>query len=353
MRSYALVEFGKPFEAIDREDPTPTGTEVVVRVRRSGVCHSDVHIWEGFFDYGDGQKFKMEDRGMKLPHTLGHEILGEVVAAGPDAPDAPIGKTMLVHPWIGCGECSACEEGQENLCAKMAALGVVRPGGFATHVIVPHPKFLVDIGDVDPTIAAPYACSGVTVYTALKKLKPIRDDEWLAIMGAGGLGLAAITIAKAMGFKNVISVDMGQEKLSAAVDMGADKTIDVREAGDNAQKELRDAAEGKLMAVLDTVGMEATANLGFNTLTKAGKYVIVGLHGGTFKSPLPKLPQLALTVAGSYVGSCNDLKELMELVKAGKVKSVPITERPLEKAYDTVIDLLEGNVVGRVVLTTE
>ena len=352
MKSYALVQWGKPFELIEREDPTPQGREVLVRVRRSGVCHSDVHIWEGYFDYGDGEKFHMEDRGMKLPHTLGHEILGEVVAAGPEVEDAPIGKTMLVHPWIGCGKCAFCLEGRDNECSKMQALGVARDGGFATHVIVPDAKYLVDIGDVDPTVAAPYACSGVTVYSALKKALPIRDDEWLAIMGAGGLGLAAITIAKAMGFKNVISVDMGQEKLAAAVDMGADETLDVREEAD-ALKALRQKSQGKLLAVLDTVGAEPTARLGFDGLAKTGRYVIVGLHGGTFKAPLPKLPQLALTVRGSYVGSCDELRELMELVKAGKVKSVPITERPLEKAYDTVMDLAEGNIVGRVVLTTE
>lgn len=352
MKSYSLVEYGKPFEMIERDDPTPTGTEVLVRIRRSGVCHSDVHIWEGYFDYGDGEKFKMSDRGMKLPHTLGHEILGEVVSAGPDAQDAPIGETMLVHPWIGCGECDACLEERENDCLKMQALGVGRDGGFATHVIVPHPKFLVEIGDVDPSVAAPYACSGVTVYAALKKLLPIRDDEWLAVMGAGGLGLAAITIAKAMGFKNVISVDMGQEKMAAAVDMGADETLDVRDESDPLTA-LRKLAKGKLMSVLDTVGVEPTANLGFNALTKTGRYVIVGLHGGQFKAPLPKLPQMALTVRGSYVGSSRDLKELMAMVRDGKVKTVPITERPLEKAFDTVIDLHEGNIVGRVVLTTE
>ena len=122
MKSYCVVEWHKPFEMIEREDPTPTGREVVVRVRRSGVCHSDVHIWEGYFDYGDGQKFRMEDRGMKLPHTLGHEILGEVIAAGPDVENPPIGQTMLVHPWIGCGECRACTEERENDCEKMQAL---------------------------------------------------------------------------------------------------------------------------------------------------------------------------------------------------------------------------------------
>ena len=130
--SYDLVEFDKPLQANQRPMPTPTGTEVLVRVRRSGVCHSDLHIQEGFFDLGEEGKLTMAGRGMKLPQALGHEILGEVVAAGPDAPDAPIGQTMLVHPWIGCmkEDCLACSSGHENDCAQMRSLGVARDGGY-------------------------------------------------------------------------------------------------------------------------------------------------------------------------------------------------------------------------------
>ena len=114
--SYDLVEFGKPLVAREREIPEPTGTQVLLRVRRSGVCHSDIHIAEGFFDLGEEGRFYMASRGMKLPMALGHEILGEIVATGPDAEGAEIGRTMLVHPWIGCGECLACNDGRENEC---------------------------------------------------------------------------------------------------------------------------------------------------------------------------------------------------------------------------------------------
>ncbi|MEM7423531.1 MAG: alcohol dehydrogenase catalytic domain-containing protein, partial [Pseudomonadota bacterium] len=129
--SYDLVEFDKPLVAQQRPMPVPTGTECLIRVRRSGVCHSDIHIQEGFFDLGEEGRLDMAARGMKLPQALGHEILGEVVAAGPDAEDAPIGRTMLVHPWIGCmqPDCIACMNDRENDCMRMRALGVVRDGG--------------------------------------------------------------------------------------------------------------------------------------------------------------------------------------------------------------------------------
>ena len=91
MKRYALVEFGKPLQEIESPDPVPTGTEVLIRVRRSGVCHSDLHIADGFFDMGEGKKMDVGPR-MTLPQALGHEILGEVIAAGPQAVDAPIGK---------------------------------------------------------------------------------------------------------------------------------------------------------------------------------------------------------------------------------------------------------------------
>lgn len=351
MRSYQLVQPGKPFEAVEREDPTPTGTEVLVRVTHAGVCHSDIHISDGYFDLGGGKKLDIVARGQRLPVTLGHEVLGEVIAAGPDAKDAPIGKTMLVHPWLGCGECSACKAEQENHCPTMRSIGIFRDGGYATHCLVPHPKYLVDIGDVDPTIATPYSCSGVTVYSALKKAMPVLDSEWLAIFGAGGLGLSAVAIAKGMGVKNVISVDIDDEKLEAAKGVGADAVLNSKTA-ENPVAELQKIAGGELRAVVDTVGGEATSSVGIGAVRKGGRYVIVGLYGGELTISLPTIPMRALSILGSYVGSLGELKELMELVKAGKVKPIPMETRPLEAAYDTLQDLKAGRITGRVVLTS-
>lgn len=350
MRSYTLMEPGKPFQTIDKPDPTPTGTEVLLKVTRAGVCHSDIHISDGYFDLGGGKVLNIVDRGQKFPITLGHEVLGVVVALGPDARGVEVGQTLLVHPWLGCGECPACKAEQENHCPTMRSIGIFRDGGYATHCMVPNPKYLVDIGDVDPTVATPYSCSGVTVYSALKKALPVGDGEWLAVMGAGGLGLSAVTIAKAMGVKNVVSVDIDDDKLEAAKGMGASAVLNPRTAG-NAVAELQKIAGGELRAVVDTVGGEATSGLGIAAIRKGGRYVIVGLYGGQMTISLPTIPMRAISILGSYVGSLGELKELMALVKTGKVKPIPIETRPVEAAYQTLQDLKAGKIVGRVVLT--
>ena len=252
MKRYALVEFGKPLQEIESPDPIPTGTEVLIRVRRSGVCHSDLHLADGYFDMGEGNKMDVGPR-MTLPQALGHEILGEVVAAGPQAVDAPIGKTMLVHPWIGCGECRACLNERENDCSNMNSLGVFRDGGYATHVLVDHPKFLVDVDGLDLDHVTPLACSGVTVYNALRTALPIEDDEWLCVMGAGGLGLNAVSIAKAMGANHIVSVDLDNDALAAAKKMGADAVVNPTDTAD-VVAEVQALTGNQLLAVVDTVG---------------------------------------------------------------------------------------------------
>ena len=352
MRSYALVEFGEPFQAIERPDPTPQGMEVLLRVRRAGVCHSDVHIRHGYFDMGDGVKFHMADRGMKPPITLGHEVFGEIVAVGDavrDSDDAPIGASRLLFPWLGCGACARCDDERDNDCMAMRAIGVLQDGGYATHVLAPHSKYLVDIGDLDPNVATPYACSGLTVFSALKKAAPIADDEWLAIFGAGGLGLTAIAIAKAMGVAQVVAIDIDQAKLDAARAIGANAAM----TSDEGRERLAAITGGALVGTVDTVGTPSTAALAIGATTKTGRYVSVGLHGGAAKLSMPYLAQRALTVRGSYVGSLGELKELIALAKTGAIKPIPVSTRPLEEASRTLDDLEAGKIVGRVVLTTE
>lgn len=349
--SYDLVEFGAPLEARDRPMPEPEGTQVLLRIRRSGVCHSDLHIADGYFDLGEEGQLRMADRGMKLPMALGHEMVGEVVAVGGDAKDSIVGKTMMIFPWIGCGVCIACDEGRENDCTTMRALGVARDGGYATHVLTDHPKFLIDVDDMDLDIIAPYACSGLTVYTALKKVGAMRDGEWLAVMGVGGLGLNGIAIARAMGFQKIVAIDVDDTKLKAATEMGADAVLNA--SAEDAVQALRNVTGAQLMGVLDTVGAPTTSRLAVHVLAKTGRYVVVGLYGGDFKMPLPWLPQKSLTVRGSYVGNCKDLRDLVGLVRAGKVKQIPIEIRPLASANETLDDLRAGRITGRVVLNAD
>jgi len=349
MKAYQITAFAQPIEARDIPMPEPTGTQVLVKVSHAGVCHSDLHISDGYYDLGEDSRLELGERGVDLPRTLGHEILGQIVSGGPDAGDLDVGARVLVHPWLGCGECAICRSGSENLCMKPASLGVFSDGGYADYCLVPHARYLIGIGDLDPAVATPYSCSGVTVFSALSKALPVGDDEWLVIMGAGGLGLNAVAIAKAMGVANVLSVDLDTAKLDAAREMGADAALNSTDA--DAMDQLRKLTGGAPKAVVDTVGAEATSQLAIGALAKGGRYVIVGLYGGSLTLPLVTLPLRAISVAGSYTGNLQELKDLIALARAGKVKPLPTETRDMSKVKETLEDLRAGKIVGRVVLT--
>src|SRR6185295_12138644 len=174
MISYDIIEHGKPLQKVLKETPKPAGTEVLVRITRSGVCHSDLHIWDGYFDLGGGKRFYVKDRGCVPPFTLGHEPFGIVEDFGASVSriDKKLrrGQKRIVFPWIGCGKCARCKDEQDNMCTAMRTIGVVLPGAYSSHLLVPHPKYLVDAGGVDESFAATLACSGVTAYSAVRKL---------------------------------------------------------------------------------------------------------------------------------------------------------------------------------------
>ena len=189
MKCYCVVNFRQPLEEMNPPTPTPQGTQVLLKVRAAGVCHSDIHLWEGGYDLGQGRTLSLKDRGVSLPLTMGHETVGAVVAAGPEAQGLAPDRNYLVYPWIGCGKCAPCLAGMENHCSAPACLGVHRAGGYADHILVPHPRYLIDIGDLDPAQIAPYACSGLTTYAALKKIgADVYREHPVVIFGAGGLG---------------------------------------------------------------------------------------------------------------------------------------------------------------------
>ena len=163
MIAYPVEAFGKPLAQALRETPQPQGTEVLLKVGHCGVCHSDLHLHDGYYDLGDGQKLDVS-KGMNLPRVMGHEIAGTVVALGPDAKGIHIGDKRVVYPWLGCGECSTCTRGDQHLCPWPQAIGVHRDGGFADHVLVRNAEGLVDYGRVPEAQACTYACAGVTAF---------------------------------------------------------------------------------------------------------------------------------------------------------------------------------------------
>jgi D-arabinose 1-dehydrogenase-like Zn-dependent alcohol dehydrogenase len=347
MLSWDIVEHGKPLQQAVKETPKPQGSEVLMRVTRSGVCHSDLHIWDGYFDLGGGKRFYVKERGCVPPFTLGHEPFGVVEALGPKARGVNVGQKKLIYPWIGCGKCAVCKAGQDNYCVSGTRfLGVNRPGAYSTHVIVPDAKYLLDASGIDDSFAATLACSAVTAYSAANKLPKIGKGDSLAVLGCGGLGLIGISILKARGVANIVGCDIDDAKLASARKLGAKKIVNTRSP--DALRELQGIA-----AAVDFVGSPATAGLGIAALRKGGRYVICGLYGGELVHPLPPIAQRAIGIVGSYVGSLQELKEVVALAKQRKLRPSPITTRPANEANAALEDLKAGKVLGRVVLDFE
>src|SRR5579864_8618810 len=328
MKSFRVAEFNAPLREMDEPTPQPSGTQVLLKVKAAGVCHSDLHIWEGGYELGHGRKpLSLKDRGVSLPRTMGHETVGEIVAFGPDVKETDkgglkVGDVALVYPWLGCGQCATCLAGDENMCLKPQSLGVYCDGGYADHMTVRHPKYLLNLKGLDPVTAAPYACSGVTTYSALKKVEKDFGTP-IVIFGAGGLGLMALSLLKAMGGRGAIVVDIDARKREAAEKAGALASVDGN--APDALAQLTQKAGEPIRAVIDLVGNAKTTQLGFDCLTKGGKLIIVGLFGGGATFALPLIPIKAVTIQGSYVGNLRETAEL--------------------------IDLKEGRLVGRAILT--
>ena len=349
MRSFQICTCGEPLQCNEQPTPKPAGTEVLLKVLAAGVCHSDLHLSDGYFDLGGGKKLNIVDRGMKLPVTLGHENVGEVVAFGPDARGVKTGDRRLVYPWMGCGSCGVCKRGDEQLCIKPSSIGVFRPGGYSDHLMVPHPRYLFDIGDIPPERAAPLACSGVTTYSALKKVGSTLTTDPVVIVGAGGLGLMCLALHKAMGGHSAVVVDINVGKRDAAKKAGAAAVIDG--GAPDAAKQVIAATGGGAWAVIDLVGSSSTAKIGIDSLIKGGELILVGLYGGDITMSLPPFPMRAITIQGSYTGSLTETAELIELVKRTGLPPVPVATRRLDEVNAVLSELRAGKVIGRVVLT--
>ena len=351
MRAWAVVECGKPLQQIELPTPEPTGKQVLLEVTHAGVCHSDLHIWEGEYDLGSRGKMRLTDRGVVLPLAMGHEIVGKILKWGPEANSAglKVGDPMVVFPWVGCGKCASCVAEDDNMCATPRSIGVFQHGGYATHVLAPEPRHLVPVGNVDPSLAATYACSGIPVFSAINKLLPMPPDQPIVLIGAGGLGLQAIAVLKALGHKRILSVDVTAEKLASATMAGATDTV--LAAGEGTARAIIEAAGGPVGAIIDLVNGTATARFAFDALRKGGKLVQVGLFGGEMNIPLPMMPIRALTIQGSYVGNPKELRALMDIARAGKLPGIPVTNMKLNQADAALNRLKDGTVTGRIVLT--
>lgn len=347
MNRQSLLSYGSPLAATTATLPEPRGSEVLLKVSACGVCHSDLHLQDGFFDLGDGKRLDVT-LGRKLPFTLGHEISGHVESAGPEAGEFDGRTFYVVYPWCGCGQCERCRAGEEHLCDAPRQLGINLDGGYASHVLVPHPRYLIEAQDVDARLAGSYMCSGLTAYSALRKAEPyLKNKGSLMIVGLGGVGMMGLEIARSLTKGRKFAADVAAAKRDVALTLGAEAAFDPQ-AAEARKTVLRQA--GPIDAAIDFVGSDASLHFAQSIVGKGGAVIIVGLMGGRFSLPVPMFPLRELTLSGSYVGNLEEARELMGLVRAGRIGPIPVDERPLSQANTALADLRCGSVTGRVVL---
>jgi D-arabinose 1-dehydrogenase-like Zn-dependent alcohol dehydrogenase len=324
MHRQSLVAYGQPLCETVVDAPAPQGTEVLVRIERCGVCHSDLHLQDGYFLLGAEKKLDVS-AGRSLPFTLGHEIAGIVESAGKEATGVKLGDRVAVFPWIGCGKCQACLDGEENLCANPRHLGVQADGGFATHVLVAHPRYLLDYAPLSPAFAGMLMCSGLTAYSALKRhtSKPERVPL-------------------------LIVADIDADKRKAALAAGAAQAFDPSDP--DARKAIMKATGG-ILAACDFVGSDKSLQFATGLLGRGGKVVVTGLLGGNFSIATAMFGIKAMTIEGTLTGTLAEARELLDLARAKHIAPIPTRDRPLVEAQVALDDLRGGHVIGRTVLS--
>jgi propanol-preferring alcohol dehydrogenase len=334
MKAAVVPALGRPLEI--REVPVPQigPGQVLMRVRASGVCHTDLHAAEG-------------DWPVKptAPFIPGHEGVGEVAAVGPGVTHLKEGD-RIGAPWLhtACGRCEHCVGGWETLCESQQMTGYTVDGGYAEFVRADadYVGLLPDGLEFGP--AAPVLCAGVTVYKGLKETEA-KPGDWVAISGIGGLGHMAVQYGKAMGL-NVVAVDIHDEKLALAMDLGADLAFNAVEQ--DPVTELQ-----KLMGGVHGVLVTAVSNAAFaqavGMLRRGGFMSLVGLPPGDFPLPIFEIVLKRITVRGSIVGTRNDLREALAFAGAGKVASHFSWDK-LENINAIFDRMRAGQIDGRVVL---
>ncbi|MGH9838127.1 MAG: alcohol dehydrogenase catalytic domain-containing protein [Blastocatellia bacterium] len=339
MKAAILHAFAEPLRIEETPTPAPGPGEVVVKVAACGVCHSDLHLALGEWD--------MLRPITKLPLILGHEVAGTISALGEGVTGFAFGDRVGV-PWLHytCGECEFCLAGRETLCSKQQVTGCTVNGGFAEFIKAKasHTAKLPD--NLSFEQAAPLLCAGLTVHNAMKTAA-VEAGQKVAIFGIGGLGHLAVQLAKARGAE-VVAVDVADDKLALARECGADMLVNA--ATSQAHKEIKKATVGGAHVVMVTSGSRAAYETALRSLRKGGTLSIVGM------SPEPVSLSTVAMVSGEYhivasaVGTREDLREVLQLAAAGRVKC-RIETRPFAEVDEILNEMKEGRLVGRVVLS--
>ncbi|MEO5853987.1 MAG: zinc-dependent alcohol dehydrogenase [Nocardioides sp.] len=332
MRAAVVPSLGAPLEIRDVPVPVPGAGQVVVEIRASGLCHTDIHAARGDWPVK-----------AKIPLIPGHEGVGNVVAVGPGESPVQIGDRVAL-PWLGlaCGHCRYCVGGWETYCVSPQYMGYTMDGAYADFALA-YASHVVKVPDsISWLDAAPLTCAGVTTYKALKVARP-QPAETAMVVGIGGLGHLALQYAAIFG-TTTIAVDVDDDKLQLAKDLGADHVVDAR--GDQATDL---AALGGVDVAVVTVPSPPAMRAAHASLNPNGRLVLVGLPADNrLELPVFETVLKGISVIGSLVGTRNDLAECFALHVQGRTRVVAETRR-LEDVNECFEEVLAGTVPARLV----
>jgi alcohol dehydrogenase len=269
MNAAVLREYGEPLEVMEVPEPTPATDGAAVAVEACGICRSDWHAWKGHGEWADDQ--------VPLDSVLGHEPAGRIVAVGPEVETFEPGDRVVVPFDLGCGACARCGSGHGNVCRDGHALGFESsaPGAFAERVAVPHADHnLQRLPDaVSFVAAASMGCRFATAFHALAHRADVREREWVAVHGCGGVGLSAVQVARSRGAR-VVAVDVADEPLAMAEELGAHP---VDASAQDPVAAVESLSDGGADVSLDALGRAETARNSVRCLCELGRHVQVGL----------------------------------------------------------------------------
>lgn len=323
MKAVRIVKHREPLQLETLPDPTPGPQDAVVRVQATGVCRSDWHAWMGDWTW--------LGLAPKLPVIPGHEFGGEVVAVGRDVHRYKEGDRVTVPFHYACGHCEYCLRGVPNLCMETGIYGFTWDGSYAEFVVVRNADFnLIRLPDeVDAITAAAIGCRFMTGYHGVMRGR-VRPGDWVAIHGAGGVGLSAIQVATAIGAQ-VIAVDIDDAKLEKAREQGAVATVHARR--ENVPGAIREITKGGAHVSIDALGVRETILNSVLSLRKGGRHVQIGLttseESGMVTLPIDMITAMELEVVGSLGNPHPDYTGLLSLVAQGRLRPKELVEREI------------------------
>ncbi len=349
MKAAVLYGYSQPFNIEDIPKPSPKGTEVLVRVAGSGICHSDLHLWRGELESVVPPTF---------PLVLGHEISGVIEEVGELVPP-PIqpGMEVLVY-WAYCEqEDKYALSGLYQLCSLRAGAGIaVYNGGFAEYVLVPHYRYLVPArGLEDLAAAAALSDAGATAMRAVRKIVgEVEEDEYVAVVGLGGVGIFGIQLARLLTGAKIVGVDVKSEKVERARKIvrlaSGDTLIDASRT--DVRRAIYEATGGStIKAVLDFVGSERTISMYMDMLSPLGVYVIVGLGSEHATISIRKMVTSEISIKTVLYSSYRELEALVDLARRGLINYRDLVERVrLEEVNEAMERLARGEAMYRQVI---